>query len=75
MNTNRVLTVKGLAEMTGWSESHIYKLTSNGVLKHSKPTGKCIFFDREYVENFLLGNSTMSRAEVEGSAIRHIVAR
>lgn len=53
----RVLNINEASEMLGFSKSYIYKLTSTGVLPHSKPNGKTLFFDREKLENWMLSNS------------------
>jgi len=53
-----VLTVTEACEYMGITESHMYKLTSNGKIPHYKPTGKLIYFDRSELDDWLLQNKT-----------------
>lgn len=47
------ITVRQLSERTGYKESYIRKMCENGLLPHSKPTGRKIFFnEREIAELF-----------------------
>jgi hypothetical protein len=46
----------------------LYKLTSAGVIPHSKPTGKFLFFNRQELENWLLGNSTKTSEQLTKDA-------
>lgn len=73
MNTSkRVLTFDEAVEFTGYARSYLYKLTSSGVIPHSKPNGKRIFFDREKLEAWLLGNSCPGHAEREREAATYL---
>lgn len=67
MNKN-ILNIKDLALLTGWSKSYIYKKTSDGTLKFSKPLGKTIFFSKEWVDTFLLSNTSSNKQEQEITA-------
>lgn len=70
MNKN-ILTIKDLSLLTGWSKSYIYKKTSDGTLKFSKPLGKTIFFSKEWVDTFLLSNTsaTSNEQDIKASTI------
>lgn len=73
MNTSkRVLTFDEAVELTGFAKSYLYKLTSSGIIPHSKPNGKRIFFDREKLENWMLGNSRTGQAERERKAATYL---
>ncbi|GEM_PF-3158454 len=50
------MTLKEVAAYTGLSKSYLWKLTASGKIKHSKPTGKVIFFDKAVIDEFFLGN-------------------
>lgn len=67
MNKN-IFNIKDLALYTGWSKSYIYKKTSDGTLKFSKPLGKTIFFSKEWVDTFLLSNTSTTKQEQEITA-------
>lgn len=49
-----ILNLKEAAQFTGYSKSHLYKLTHYRKIDHYKPNGKNIFFKKEDLENFLL---------------------
>ena len=53
--SKEVLTFDEAALFTGFSKSYLYKLTSAGIIPHSKPNGKNLFFDRVKVQTWLLG--------------------
>ncbi|WP_342085491.1 helix-turn-helix domain-containing protein [Dyadobacter sp. OTU695] len=54
--TKKVLTVKEVALYTGLSAGHIRNLASKGKIPYSKPMGKILYFEREKLEKWLLGN-------------------
>jgi len=60
---NKVLTFEQGCEYLGYAKSYVYKLTSAGILPFSKPNNKSIFFDREKLEAWMLGNASKSHAE------------
>jgi excisionase family DNA binding protein len=62
------LTISDLSKLTGWSKSYIYKKTSDGTLKFSKPLGKTIFFNKEWVDAFLLSNTSTTNLEHDVTA-------
>ena len=43
----------------GVSKSTLYKLTSKNRIKHFKPNGKKIFFERKDIDNWILTNSNI----------------
>jgi excisionase family DNA binding protein len=51
-----VLNFSDLVTYTGLSKSYLYKLTSQGILPHSKPFGKMLFFDKKEIDTFLMSN-------------------
>lgn len=63
LSNTRVLTFEQGCAYMGYSKSYVYKLTSEGILPFSKPNGKKIFFDREKLEAWMLGNASKSHAE------------
>lgn len=60
-----IMTIQDLATYTGWSKSYIYKKTSDGTLKFSKPLGKTIFFSKVWVDSFLLSNTSATAQELD----------
>lgn len=51
------MTLKEVAAYTGLSKSYLWKLTATRKIKHSKPTGKVIFFDKSVIDEFFLGKN------------------
>ncbi|MFP5041903.1 helix-turn-helix transcriptional regulator [Parasediminibacterium sp. JCM 36343] len=60
---SKVLSLKQACELLGYKKSYVYKMTSAGILPFSKPNGRKIFFDREKLENWMLGNASTSLKE------------
>ena len=56
LSEKKILNVNELVSYTNYSKSHIYKLTSQSKIPHSKPGGKAIFFDKEEIDKWLLKN-------------------
>lgn len=70
-----ILTIDDLAAYTGWSKSYIYKKTSDGTLKFSKPLGKTIFFSKEWVDKFLMGAEYKTAAETKRQAANYVTLK
>ncbi len=68
MEQKTIFTIQDLADYTQWSKSYIYKKTSDGTLKFSKPLGKTIFFSKEWIDNFLMSNTNSTTKELEAKA-------
>lgn len=64
----KVLSFEEGCKYLGYSKSYIYKMTSSGILPFSKPNGKKIFFDREKLETWMLGNPSKSHKEKQVEA-------
>ena len=47
-------------------------MTSAGTLPFSKPNGKKIFFDKEKLEAWMLGNASSSHTEKKIKAATHV---
>lgn len=56
----KVLTLDEACDYTGMSRSYLYRLTSSGIIPHSKPSGKLVYFEREALERWLLQNKKNS---------------
>lgn len=63
-----VLTLDDVAMLTGYSRSHLYKLTSAREIPHYKHNGKQLFFDRAEVEQWLKQGKVSTDAEIEQRA-------
>lgn len=60
---NKVLNLDQACEYLGYAKSYVWKLTSAGIIPHSKPNGKKLFFDREKLEEWMLSNPTKTHTE------------
>ncbi len=70
-----MLTLNELAIYTGFSKSHIYKLTHQNKIPHYKPSGKCIFFNLKEINDWLMQNRTSSKDEVEQEATEFLIKK
>ncbi len=73
METKKVLTFEEAANYMGMSKSCLYKLTSQKIVPHYKPTGKMIFFDKDELEIFLLSVRIKPQSEIEEAASTYVV--
>lgn len=70
-----VLTFEEACEYSGISRSYLYKLTSSGMIPHSKPNGKMIFFERSKLVSWLLQNKRRSEEELQAAAIQYTLRK
>ena len=73
--SKEVLTFDETANFTGFSKSYLYKLTSAGIIPHSKPLGKHLFFDRAKVEAWLLGKPIKTSSEINTEATNYVTLK
>jgi len=73
ISNKKVLTFDEACDYTGLSRSYLYKLTSSGVIPHSKPNGKVIFFDKEKLNKWLLKNARKSAGEIKEEAHSYVI--
>jgi excisionase family DNA binding protein len=55
------------------SKSHLYQLTSKGLISHFKPSGKKIFFEKGDLDAYLLRNRVSAAEEIEQEAASYVV--
>ena len=68
-----VLCLDDVALLTGFSKSHLYKLTCNHQIPHYKPNGKQIYFDRAELEEWMKQNRIATADEIEQKAANYLV--
>lgn len=68
-----VLCFEDVALLTGFSKSHLYKLTCNHQIPHYKPNGKQIYFDRAEVEAWMKQNRVATTQEIDQQATAYAV--
>lgn len=66
-----VLTLEEVSEYTGMSKSTLYKLTANRMIPHSKPNGKCCFFYRSKLEDWLMSSPVATQTDLDSEAIAY----
>jgi len=71
----KVLTMDEAVQYTGFKKGYMYTLTKTGVIPHSKPNGKFIFFDREKLDQWLLQNPVKTKSEIESEAATHVTIK
>jgi excisionase family DNA binding protein len=64
----KVLTFAEACAYLDLSESHLYKLTADGTVPHSKPNGKKLYFRREELDAWVMSNPVKTRADIEREA-------
>jgi predicted DNA-binding transcriptional regulator AlpA len=72
VNTKRILSFGEGCKFLGIAESYGYKLTSTGILPHSKPLGKMIYFDKEQLIEWALSNRIKTQKDQEEEAATYI---
>jgi excisionase family DNA binding protein len=74
-NNKKVLNFDEAVELTGFSKSYLYKLTSQSQIPYYRPSGKRIYFDREELEVWLLSNKIKSEQEIEKEASNYLIKK
>ena len=75
LGTKQVLTFDEASTYTGISRSYLYKLTSAGIVPHSKPNGKLIFFDINRLNEWLIQNNRKSKSEIKDEALSYVLRK
>jgi len=57
------------------SHSHLYKLTSSGIIPHYKPNGKKLYFNRHELDEWLLRNRQSTADEIEKKAADYVIKK
>lgn len=64
INEKKYLDVKEVQEITGFSKSYIYKLTSSRTLGFFKPFGKKVYFSKAEIDEKFKTNRISSKSEI-----------
>ena len=64
-----------VALLTGFSKSHLYKLTCSHQIPHYKPSGKQVYFDRAEIEDWMKRNRVATDQEINQKASNYMVAK
>jgi excisionase family DNA binding protein len=71
----KVLNFEQACQFLGYSKSTMYKKTSAGILPFSKPNCKKLYFSREKLEAWMLGNASPSIHDREIEAATYLSTR
>jgi prophage regulatory protein len=52
----RALNMDDLQAYTGMKKSYLYRLVRAGIIPHTKPGGRLLYFDREKIDAWLLSD-------------------
>ena len=74
LQDKRILTFNEGCQYLGYKKSYVYKMTMQNILPFSKPKRK-IFFDREKLEEWMLGNANKSLTERQCEAATYEVTK
>lgn len=66
-----MLRVVDVSAMLGISKAYLYKLVAWRKIPHYKPTGKIVFFKRDEVEAWALGNRIATNEELKNKALSY----
>ena len=75
MLKKEVLTFNEAAIYLEVSHSHLYKMTSTGVVPSYKPNGKKLYFNRKELDSWLLSNKQCSQEEIEQQAANYLLEK
>ncbi len=75
MLQKEVLTFNEAAIYLEVSHSHLYKMTSTGVIPSYKPNGKKLYFNRKELDSWLLSNRQSSQEEIEQQAANYLIKK
>jgi len=75
LSQKTVLNFDEVAEYTGLSKSHLYKLTSTGGIPCYKPQGKHIFFNKKEIDQWLMQNKKLTNDEIESLSATYLTLR
>ncbi len=69
------LTLNDAAEYLQVSKSHLYQLTHKKAIRHSKPGGKKIYFEKKDLDEYAQSKKIKTSSDIEQEAIQHIAKR
>lgn len=73
MLKKEVLTFNEAAIYLEVSHSHLYKMTSTGIVPSYKPNGKKLYFNRKELDLWLLSNKQLSKDEIDQQASNYLI--
>ena len=68
----KVLTLNEACEFLNFKKAYVYKLVHYGILPYSKPNNGKVFFERELLETWMLGNASTSLKDKQIEAATYV---
>ena len=70
---DRVMTADKAHLYIGVSTSCLYKMTSEKMIPHYKPTGRRLYFKKEDLDHWMLQNRVKTDEEIEAEAAMYLI--
>lgn len=71
IGNKQVLTLEEACLYTGYSRGHLYRLTSDNMIPHSKQ-GRTLFFDKDELNQWLTKNRVATAADIDSRAATYL---
>jgi excisionase family DNA binding protein len=72
-HSTKPLTFREAHNYLSVSSSYLYKLTSTGMIRHYKPSGKLIFFEKKDLDSWLKKNPVQSSDEIDQEVATRLI--
>ena len=72
VNSKKIFSFKEACGYLQVSESQLYKLTSQRKIRHYKPSGKLIYFNREDLNAWMQSNQVKTKEDMEKEATSYL---
>lgn len=73
LSQKTILTFNEAVSYMGVSKGHLYKLTSRRQIKHYKPRGKMLYFNRMELDAWLCQNPVKTAVAIEQEAANYML--
>lgn len=67
------LTFEEACNYLNVSKSHLYKLTSSGMIPHYKPNGKMVYFSKAELDEWIMQNPVRTKSEINKMSDEYIL--
>lgn len=74
IGSKQVLTLEEACLYTGYSRGHLYRLTSENMIPHSKQ-GRTLFFDKDELNRWLTRDKVATEADIDSRAATYLATR
>ena len=72
LSSKQILTTREAAKFLGLSVDRVYRLAEAGTLPSSRPNGKHLYFSRQALEAWMMGQPRLSTAQLKEKAEKHV---